>query len=507
MNYNKKNPNILVDNQTVDRMKSAFISLISHELRTPLTYISSSVEMLEIALSEPSLSKEIPEFIRIISKGVKQLNSIIDELLLFSSLERSKSDFTELNLQEKVNLENLIKDVVNSLTLYIKNKNIEIKYDFTESIIITTDPGKLFEVILQLVSNAIKFSPNNSIINIKTESIKNSVRIHIIDSGPGIKKENLENIFKPFFQEEEHLRREHGGLGLGLTLAHRIIKSLGGEITLTNTSDKGSCFSINLPIIHSLKKENIVLNSRLEQLQNHIQKSVKQVQEQKNHISSLKKQLWQYAIDLKNSYKKEKARSLELENAYIDMVKVLAAAIDTRDKFTKGHSSRVTDYSLKIANAFGCSKEIISYLKTGGMLHDIGMIGISDSILNKKENEPLTEEDIKHIRLHPIIGANILKDIKLLEPIIPIVLYHHEHYDGNGYPEGLKGEEIPIMVRILSIADAFDAITSDRPYRKGRSKKEAIKEIQKCAGTQFDPEIVEVFTKLIQNQDFCPDIN
>ncbi|MGC8927487.1 MAG: HD domain-containing phosphohydrolase [Myxococcota bacterium] len=185
----------------------------------------------------------------------------------------------------------------------------------------------------------------------------------------------------------------------------------------------------------------------------------------------------------------------ETQRTYYETIRGLAQALEARDAYTRGHSERVTKYALLIADELGLNndqKRLISY---AGLLHDIGKIGIADNILNKKAT--LTPEDRKAIENHPLFGDQILGPIKFLKEAQNIVLHHHEKYDGSGYPSRLKGEEIPLLARIITVADSFDAMTSDRPYRKAFSLEEAIAELKRKSGSQFDPKVVEVFEKII----------
>ena len=185
-----------------------------------------------------------------------------------------------------------------------------------------------------------------------------------------------------------------------------------------------------------------------------------------------------------------------LQEAYLATVRSLAAAVDAKDTFTRGHSDRVATYATLIAEHMGLPHEQRIALEMAAYLHDIGKIGVREEILLKPG--PLNEEEMAQMRHHPLIGANILKPIAFPWVITPVVRHHHEHYDGTGYPAGLKGEEIPLLARILTAADSYEAMTADRPYRTGRSAKEAVDELRACAGTQFDPRIVEVLAGIVE---------
>lgn len=176
------------------------------------------------------------------------------------------------------------------------------------------------------------------------------------------------------------------------------------------------------------------------------------------------------------------------------MLSMLTRAIEARDPYTRGHSSRVTDLAEAVARRLGWTEERIASLRVGGPLHDIGKLAVSDEVLCKEGR--LDDDELAQIREHPKIGAKLLLRVTALREAIPYVLYHHERWDGTGYPSGKRGEEIPVEARVLAIADAFDAMTSDRPYRSALSREEALAEVERCAGTQFDPKIARVFLEV-----------
>jgi putative nucleotidyltransferase with HDIG domain len=193
----------------------------------------------------------------------------------------------------------------------------------------------------------------------------------------------------------------------------------------------------------------------------------------------------------------------ELEEAYVATVQVLAAAIDARDPYTLGHSTRVAELSVKVGEAIGFSKKELDDLEIACLFHDVGKIKTPDIILNKRGE--LNPSEYEQIMSHPEIGAEILRKAPSLVKYIPAVKYHHEWYNGEGYPEGLSKDGIPFSASIIAITDAYDAMTSQRPYRNALSAEEAIKELLKFSGKQFDPFLVKVFIKVIQDKNLLPD--
>ena len=191
----------------------------------------------------------------------------------------------------------------------------------------------------------------------------------------------------------------------------------------------------------------------------------------------------------------------DLERFVINMVKSLVFAIEAKDDYTRGHSERVCRYSLLMAKRLGLDEDQRKVLQWSSILHDSGKIGIPESILNKPWR--LEDEEYRIIKNHPKKGHTILEPLEQLASSLPGMLHHHERYDGAGYPQGLKGKEIPLDARIIDVADTFDAITSNRAYRSAMSPEEALKEMEKVAGTQLDPELVEVFKEVFTHDLEC----
>jgi HD-GYP domain-containing protein (c-di-GMP phosphodiesterase class II) len=193
----------------------------------------------------------------------------------------------------------------------------------------------------------------------------------------------------------------------------------------------------------------------------------------------------------------QKRRSL-----FIHTTVALAAAIDAKDHYTHGHISRVTNYTLAIAKRLREQNQIddnfMENIHIASLLHDIGKIGTPEKLLNKPGE--LTIGERKIIQQHVLAGVTILQPIKELEDALAGVKYHHERYDGKGYPEGLKGKEIPLVASIIALADTFDAMITDRPYRKARTKEEALAELKRCSGTQFDPKVAAVALEVLKKE-------
>ena len=187
----------------------------------------------------------------------------------------------------------------------------------------------------------------------------------------------------------------------------------------------------------------------------------------------------------------------QLKTAYLESIQTLRYTVEAKDKYTRGHSDRVSEYSVLIGKYMNLPEEDLEILRIGGLFHDIGKIGIPDAILLK--DSKLTDEEYSEIKNHPSIGKHILSNAKIFENIIPIVLHHHEKFNGNGYPEKLSGQNIPLHARIAAIADTFDAMTSKRSYRNALSLDVVREELINCSGTQFDPEILKVFLDILDN--------
>jgi HD-GYP domain-containing protein (c-di-GMP phosphodiesterase class II) len=206
------------------------------------------------------------------------------------------------------------------------------------------------------------------------------------------------------------------------------------------------------------------------------------------------RQLERYAADLRETFKEERARTQELRRSYVATVRALTNAVEARDAYTGKHAERVAAYGLVLATVVDARVTDDPETEFGFLLHDIGKVAIPDAILHKPE--PLTPAEQALMRTHPVVGWEILQDIGFLDEAKLVVRHHHERWDGEGYPDGLAGEDIPLAARVFAVADALDALTTDRPYRRGSPLADARAAIAEAAGTQFDPRVVDALSRI-----------
>jgi putative nucleotidyltransferase with HDIG domain len=209
------------------------------------------------------------------------------------------------------------------------------------------------------------------------------------------------------------------------------------------------------------------------------------------------------AIALQAGLAIDRAKLIEdLENLFLESIRTIVAALEAKDKYTCGHSERVTTYAIELARAMNWTEKDLNTLNLSALLHDVGKIGIPERVLLKPGK--LTAEEFEVMKQHPVIGAEIIKHLKNAGSIIGGIRHHHERWDGMGYPDGLKGEQIPLIARIIQMADSYDAMTSHRPYRRGMTQEEVLHEVERCRGSQFDPKVSETFLQLLRTGRIRP---
>ncbi len=232
-------------------------------------------------------------------------------------------------------------------------------------------------------------------------------------------------------------------------------------------------------------------SNRFDQLELLVESCVKSIRQMKQIKA------YQQGLQEKNEKLNEAYRQMN-EN-YTQMLMTLRLTVDAKDLYTRGHSDRVSFFAEKIGRAMGLSKEALERLRVGGLFHDIGKIAISDAILQKPGK--VTDEEFAEIKKHPEYGERILSAITQMKDVLPIIRWHHERIDGRGYPDGLKGDQIPLETRIVTVADSFDAMLSNRRYRSGMKLDVVIEELERCKGAQFDEEVTDVFVNMLKTEE------
>ena len=260
-------------------------------------------------------------------------------------------------------------------------------------------------------------------------------------------------------------------LGLGFILSRRMIHSLQELAHISSEISEGK-FSVRSEV--------------------HGEDEIAQLGSNFNHM----------AENIESLVRKLKHALRQNQELFLETIRTLAAAIDAKDPYTKGHSERVSAYSMAIARHLEFGFDDVFHVRIAAILHDVGKLGIEDGILNKPGG--LTDEEYEIMRRHPVIGAQIMAPISKLKTIIPGIRNHHETWDGNGYPDKLEGDEIPMVARIIGVADTFDAMTTNRPYQKSMSLEYVVDKMKSMAGTRFDPVVVDAFTAAVDAGDIMP---
>lgn len=621
--------------QSLDELKTRFFANINHELRTPLTLILAPLKsVLDGKLGK--ITSHLQDTLDTMQRNGYKLLKLINNLLDLTKFESGKMRLKV----ELANMSDFIDDLLKSVKSFADQKNIRMYYQHPpHDVELMVDPDQFEKVVLNLLSNALKFTPENGKITLYLEDKERTVSITVEDTGIGIPQDMMSTIFDRFSQVDNSASRLHRGTGIGLSLVREIVILHGGTIRVESQRGKGARFIVDIPKGDAHYSEE-VLDRRFEDLPVAIKRRVTDTEEprvqdvvsdfrrlqlvdlEKVKIGSeevastgihdalllviddnpeflkLMKMLLSDEFDLilctsaeeglsilkeknpdlvlcdvqmpgmdgftfANKVKDDEStkhipiilvtalagaemlsegiqagaddyiskpfdslelkarirsllriRDIEAELAlanrnlnlrtsdlveqqhslYLSTVKSLASAIDAKDEYTRHHSTRVTEFTIKIAKSMGLSDKEREDLELASLLHDIGKIAVPERILNKPSK--LTDQEFSSIKEHPGRGKTILEPVLELKEISRVVLGHHEKYDGTGYPNGLKGREIPLGARIMAVADAYDSITSYRPYRRASSHRRAVKEIIRCSRTQFDPEVVEHFLKV-----------
>ncbi len=627
--------------KSLDELKTQFFTNVNHELRTPLTLMLAPLGPFMDGNMGRVTAKQKDTLATVRHNGLKLLK-LINNLLDLTKLEEGK-----MRLKIKaVDFVDYVAGMLASVRPLADRKKIRLYFQHPpHDVLLTIDPDHFEKVILNLLSNALKFTPEEGRITVFIEEQETRVTLIVEDTGIGIPDNMRESIFDRFSQVDGSLSRAHEGTGIGLSLASEIVKLHDGRIWVESQLRKGSRFFVELlkgdehfsenvldrrtadaPV--NLKRratdteppriQDIVSDFRKLQLtdldKTPLEREAKApgqihpfrllVIDDNPEILKLMKLLLgeEYNLDFASSGEEAlallrekmpdlvvsdvmmpgmdghalcrrikddealrhipvilvtarsgadmleagieagaddylakpfdsvelkarvrsllrmrkaeadlalinqnlKARTRDLverqRTLFLAMVKSLVSALEAKDQYTRDHSTRVTDISLEIGRHLGLKERELHDLEMAAVLHDIGKIALPEKILNKAGK--LTDDEMAQMRRHPAIGETILRPVVELETITKLVRHHHERYDGSGFPDNLKGQAIPLGARIMAVADAYDAITSNRPYRPAETHNYAVKEITRFSGSMFDPEVVEHFLEIAKGGPF-----
>jgi len=581
----------LQDLEKVNHLKSEYVSHVSHELRTPLTSIKAYMETLENHIDDPTFSEK-RDFIHIVSKETERLIRIVNDILDVSNIEFGQRPVQRVSFS----VEEVINEVVSMLQPTLKEKRITIETIVPDSLPkVDADKDLITQVFINLINNAIKYSPKNTTITVRAEEKAVDLAIAIEDEGIGIPAEQVEKIFEKYFRVKSEQSRHYDGVGLGLAIVKNIIEQHKGSISVTSEENVGSTFSFSIPKEHVVNNllgaisEQIGPKTELHEMLTLIVRMIAELLSAKivslMLVDETRSELFikvSYGLDEKivenarvkigegiagtvaetgmpllidnieqndvySTANRSQYETMSLLSVPVSMNDTIVGVINVNNKisgepFNQDDMNLITSFAERISKALerlqtaedseACMQDTIEafrklldrQIQTGAIekivelavkvarklrlrekeikviqyvasVHDIGMTRISDDILNKTFQ--LTSEELGKIRQHPKMGTELIRPLEFVELVSNIILHHHERVDGLGYPMGLKGDDIPMGSRILAIIDAYQSMTSERPYREKLTPQEAAQEIVSCAGKHFDIEVVDRFVDVL----------
>lgn len=585
----KENENL----KNTNRLKVNYISHLSHEFKTPLTSIKAYAEALQDNIKNPNFG-ESDEFLGIISNETDRLIRMVNKVL-----DVSKIEFGQRTLRREIfDLFELIAEVESSMQPYLLDNRLLLDVRFPDELpMIDGDRDLVKQIFINLIGNAIKFSPAGSKIHIEAVEEAVSVKITVRDEGMGIPEKDLENIFKQFYQVGGSMRE---GVGLGLAIVKNIVEQHGGCINVESEVGKGSAFIFTMPkehhfndmlgyifdtmeardeiqemfqlavkfiaevlsakivslmLLDQAKKdlfikvaygldEKVVEKTRVSVgkgiagrvaesgeplLVENVEKSgmeivVNNPQYETKSLLSVPLRIGSTVIGVINANNKtsgeaftfddltmlislserlskviERMRMAEDFHAFLrETTESLRTLLLSQERDGSGLTKKMERWAVEIARKLGLSEKEIQVIQFVSSVHDVGMTCVNEEILNK--TLALTPEEIDEIRKHPQQGAAIIRPLEFVELVSQNILFHHERMDGKGYPMGLMGEQIPIGSRILAVLDAYVSMISDRPFRERLSVNEAVDELVRHTGSQFDPRVVSAFIEVMVDE-------
>ncbi|HEX7079298.1 MAG TPA: HD domain-containing phosphohydrolase [Candidatus Eisenbacteria bacterium] len=583
--------------EEMNDLKSSFVSIVSHELKTPLTHIRSYVEALIENVGTSNIEMQ-REFLTVIDEQSLKLKRLIESILELSSLESGRFRMH----REPLNLVEVVEETIGVLHTMAAERGIELRSETGgRDVVVDADRYLVRRVVLNLGSNAIKFTERGGSVVFRVSGEGRTARIDVTDTGIGIPPGEIEKIFDKFYQVDDSLSREYPGVGLGLSVAKSIIEWHGGEIHAESEPGHGSRFSVFLPVtandagvithaawsptrsvsdhLTRLTVEMVaeIMNARIASLMlvDHENeelyiKAARGLREEVVCGTRLKMNdsisgwvakhgtpLLVTDIEEDPRFGRQNGHQYETKSLLSVPVKVderVVGVININNKisctpFTEDDQALLTSLAERVARAWeqataadesseraeqaahamaaivenarrarlkltagsmatratavgrrlGLSEEDLRILAYVASIHDVGMAQIGAPVIH--EPGQLDPEAWARVTRHPARSVEILKPLEFQEQVAEIILAHHERIDGRGYPRGLKGEQIPLAARIIAVLDAYESMTMGRPYRQSMNHEEAVHELRRCAGSQFDPKVVDAFVQTAVGQE------
>jgi HD-GYP domain-containing protein (c-di-GMP phosphodiesterase class II)/anti-sigma regulatory factor (Ser/Thr protein kinase) len=466
----------------------AYTALLAHELRTPVTAIFGYLQLLDLdnLFNNPV---RLRQYLSVVRGRAADLARIVAELTTFSDLVSGGVPLADE--ASSIGVAALVTRLAAGRPV-----RLEISADAGSAAI---DAERLQLVLRELLDNAFKFGEAGAEVLVRASVSADPPRlvVQVSNQGNDIPEELRDTIFAPFRQAESGNTRQYGGLGLGLAVARRAAEGIGGTLDLE--SGAPPTFRLAIPLREDpIAREARALREHAAHADAQALRAIADVRAlraataRERAARELAEAQQLVAVgDFRAAHREALALTERLDRGYLETISALARAVEARDDYTGGHVERVRQHSLRIAQGRGLTDSTLRQLEFGAVLHDVGKIGVPDAILGKRG--PLDPAEWTFMRHHPEIGRRVLEGISFLTEALDAVACHHERWDGGGYPAGLGGDAIPLFGRIVAVADAYDAMTSDRPYRLGIPADLALAEIEHCRGTQFDPDLAAAF--------------
>jgi signal transduction histidine kinase/response regulator RpfG family c-di-GMP phosphodiesterase len=580
----------------LNEIKSNFVATVSHELKTPLTSIRAYAETLARDWGSSPRETEV-EFLRIIEEEAQRLTQIVEDMLDLSKMESGKVEVRK----SEIDLRRLMVDVTQVLAPTARKKHVDLEAPVEgTSVVASVDGGMIKQLLLNLVGNAIKFTPEGGRVRMDIKDFDSTLEMSVEDTGIGIPTSSLKRIFDQFYQVDSSATRRYGGVGLGLAIVKSIVEWHEGRIWVESDGSKGARFTVRLPkrkavaaeimeapgeaaawqcerripelVVDMIAEmmgakaaslmildretdelyvgaamgldEDIIKSARVkvgEGISGYVAKTGRPLlvrdledderfrpsgrpQYETNSLLSVPLKDGDQVIGVINVTNKislipfsdNDANMLEslghrvsgilgkvkhyegLKSEFGSIVDSLTCLIESRRLVSSKRGSEITGLVVELGRGMGLGEEDVRVLQYVSAVYDVGMVKVGEGILRRRGG--LRYGEYESVKRHPKEGVEILDPIEFLEQVKEIILHHHERYDGGGYPGGLSGESIPVGARILAVIDAYSSMLSDRPYRGAMRVEEAMSELRRCSGTQFDPAVVEKLVEVLEQR-------